>query len=341
MRGLLDSHDLAHGALNGYNETMDGARDDEAPEPEEVLEAAERVRGAANGRFALGRREPAAEGIRRVARAQIDRAAGRLADHAPPDAGAAVHEARKALKRARAVVRVARGDLGDAVYRRENTALRDAGRRLSGTRDAHVLLETLDALTERYADELPLAAFAGLRSVLAAEDAAAHQRLAADAAGVRDLVGTLEAAGGRVRDWPLRQKGDARALAPGVEWIYRRGRKAQRRAAKDPTTEHLHDLRKRAKDLWYAAEIVRPAAPKPTKRLAARAERVADAIGADHDIAVLLEAAHARAEALAPGELEQLTEVAGRRRTRLQRKALKQAARLYATRPERLAKRLR
>src|SRR5688572_14268100 len=58
----------------------------------------------------------------------------------------AIHTARKHLKRARANLRLLRDAIGKASYARENAALRDAARPLSGVRDAKVLLETCDTL---------------------------------------------------------------------------------------------------------------------------------------------------------------------------------------------------
>ena len=52
------------------------------------------------------------------------------------------------------------------------------------------------------------------------------------------------------------------SLAPGFERIYRRGRKTYKVARKNPSTENLHELRKRAKDLWYTGQIVQAASPK-------------------------------------------------------------------------------
>jgi hypothetical protein len=75
------------------------------------------------------------------------------------DLNPAVHEARKDLKKLRAVLRLVRDDLGDAVYRSENVRFRDAGRMLSGARDAHVRVETLAALRERFDDASRLTAW--------------------------------------------------------------------------------------------------------------------------------------------------------------------------------------
>jgi CHAD domain-containing protein len=282
--------------------------------------------------------EEAANGVRRVARGQLDLAADHLAGKGEGDLDTAVHESRKAFKRLRALVRVARDALGDEAYRRENVAFRDAGRRLSATRDAAVMVETLDDLTERYRGELSDDAFSGLRDALASEAAAASDRLAEDTGAVEEVQGALEAARRRVAGWPLDDDGGLEMLEPGFERIYRRGRRALKAARKDADTEQLHELRKRAKDLWHAAQILRPAAPKEMKKLARRAHALSDLAGDDHDLAVLRAAARERHATLAAGELALLEGLVARHRRRLQRKALARGRRLYARKPRRLGR---
>ncbi|HEX7298095.1 MAG TPA: CHAD domain-containing protein [Solirubrobacteraceae bacterium] len=291
-------------------------------------------------RYRLRPDDGAADGIRRVARGQLELASDRLTHSARKEIGEAIHEARKSLKRLRAVVRLARDPLGDDVYRGENRTYRDAGRGLSDVRDAQVIREALDALTERYRDELPEGAFAGLRASLDAEAAAAHERVRDDGAATDDLVATLDAARHRVATWPLPEDGGWGTLAPGFERIYRRGRRALRAARRDPSTENLHELRKRAKDLWHAAQVLRAADPKRLKRLGRRAHALSDRLGDDHDLAVLLDAARERAVALAPGELALLRALVDRRRARLRRDALACARRVYARKPRAWARRL-
>ncbi len=290
--------------------------------------------------FRLRRGEETADGVRRVARGQLDRAGEELDAGTGPrgDLDHAVHDTRKAFKRLRALVRLSRDALGDEAYRRENAIFRDAGRRLSSTRDAAVLVQTLDGLAERYRDELDDGAFAGLRDALASEAEAASRALADDRATVDAVQGTLEAARRRVGGWPLPDDGDRAMLAPGLERIYRRGRRALKAARQDPDTETLHELRKRAKDLWHAAQVLRPAAPKAMKELGRRAHALSDVIGDDHDLAVLRAAARERHATLAPGELALLEGLITRRRARLQHRALAHGRRVYRRRPARLAK---
>jgi CHAD domain-containing protein len=282
-------------------------------------------------RFRLAPDEGAADGLRRIARGQIELASDRL--ESGDDVAEAVHEARKSLKRLRAVVRLARDPLGDEIYRSENRAYRDTGRELSAARDAQVLGETLDALIDRYRREIDDDAFAGLREAIAADAKAAHERIAADAGAVEEVRAGLGAARDRVATWPLPEDEDASVLAPGFERIYKRGRRALKAARQDPSDESMHELRKRAKDLWHAAQILRPVSPRRMKRLARRAHTLSDLLGDDHDLAVLLDAARERYRTLGRGELALLRALVGRRRARLQRAALACGRRVYGPKP--------
>src|SRR3954468_2755861 len=236
-------------------------------------------------KFELEAGEPTGDGIRRIATGQLDN----VADDLDVSDEQTVHDARKSFKRLRAVVRLTRDQLGDETRRRENATFRDAGRELAGARDARVLVETLDKLDPE--------AFAGLRAALvAAYEQATKAEDRPDETAVRTAVDEARA---RVETWPLNGEGTA-ALASGLERIQKRGRRAYKAAAKDPSTEHLHDLRKRTKDLWHAAQILRPAAPKRLKRLANDAHELSDLLGDDHDLATLSEAVDRHATTLSP-----------------------------------------
>jgi adenylate cyclase len=272
--------------------------------------------------FRLAGDEPVGDGVRRIARGQIDAALGDLTRGAE-----GVHSARKHFKRARSVVRLVRDHLGDDAYRRENEALRDAGRELSGARDSQVMVETLA--------ELAPGDFTALHSALAAEHDHARRQLEDDTERIDDVAGELRAARERVGSWEVDGE-----LATGFERIYRRGRKALKAAHRDDGDEALHDLRKRVKDLWYVSQVVRPAAPKRTKKLARRASDLSDVIGYDHDLAVLQDTARRHAERLTDDERERLDELVRRRRAKLRRRALADADRLYARKPKAVSRRI-
>src|SRR3954464_1823683 len=107
------------------------------------------------------------DSIRRTAREQLEAAAAELDDAESGDAAAAVHGARKRLKKTRSLVRLARPSLPKPAYRNTNRALRDRGRALSDARDADVLVATVDVLADRFAGRLPAATFNAVRHALA------------------------------------------------------------------------------------------------------------------------------------------------------------------------------
>lgn len=310
--------------------------------------AAAAVAAAAGGRLVRDRRaararerayrlhadEAVPDGIRRIAAGQLAAAHEQLAGASGRALDEAVHDARKRLKRLRACLRIARDALGAQTYRRENAAYRTAGRRLSGTRDARVLLATLDALAER-SPELTPAITGLLRARLNDEHERATDALQADDGALAATLAELEEARARTASWTLDGDGFA-VLEPGLRRIYSRGRRRMRAAAREPTAENLHEARKRVKDLWHAAQIVRPARPKKLKQLARRAHELADLLGDEHDLAVLRDYAERHPQCFAD-DASRLALVAAveRRRTALQRTALKRGRQLYARSPKR------
>jgi CHAD domain-containing protein len=274
------------------------------------------------------------DGMRRIARGQLDAGIEELDGQPGRKLDEAVHETRKRLKRLRASLRVARCAMGDDTYRRENAAFRDLGKRLSAPRDARVLIETLDALGERFGDELPSDQTAALRKRLEQSHKRAVANLRRDRATVEAVRTGLEEARVRSASWKYDSEG-FEALGPGLQRLYRRGRRSMRAAAAEPSDEHLHEWRKRAKDHWHALQILRPAAPKRMQARAKRAHELSDLLGDDHDLAVLRE--HVAKTAF-PAEEEAtrtaLLSVIDRRRRSLQRAAFKLGRQVYASRPK-------
>jgi CHAD domain-containing protein len=318
------------------------------PKPHEAAAAAAAVTGAAavGGKLAwdkaserrerdrarayrLRPTEFVPDGMRRVERGQIELALENLDGQPKRNLDKAVHDTRKRLKRLRAALRLQRDAIGDAAYRRDNGAFRNLGRRLSGPRDAAVLVETLDALTERFADELAPEAGAALRERLVQSHEQALADLREDETRLEGARKQLRAARNRSAARTLEAE-DFDALRSGLERIYRRGRKRMREAAADPTPENLHEWRKRTKDVWHAAQLVRPAAPKRMKRFAKQAHQLSDLLGDDHDLHVLQDQVGASDKPLLAA--------IDRRRAALQGRAFALGAKLYSQKPKRFAR---
>ena len=230
--------------------------------------------------YRLKATEPMGDALRRVIRERLDHAIRGLTDGRHPDT--AVHDARKDIKKLRSLLRLMRPDLGATVVGRENAALRDASALLAASRDAAALAETVQALAERYVGRVPHAAFTALAEGVGAggeEPAGDPAALEAGAAALADIRE-------RVAGWPL-ERCDWRTARRGLHRTYRRGRDALATVDDDPTTQHLHDWRKRAKDLWYQQRLIADAWPPILKAQANQARLLTQIIGDDHDLSEL------------------------------------------------------
>jgi CHAD domain-containing protein len=100
--------------------------------------------------------------------------------------------------------------------------------------------------------------------------------------------------------------------------------------AAEPSTENLHEWRKRVKDFWHACQIVRPAAPKKLKKLGKQAHYLSDLLGDDHDLAVLRDYVEEHPQDFPDQETSgALQALIDRRRQVLQREALEVGARVF------------
>src|SRR3954469_6516498 len=117
-------------------------------------------------RFALREDEPLREGVERIAVGQLDNSIEGLAGESDADSATAIHEARKSIKRLRSLLRLTRHQIGEHVYRRDNAAFRDIGRRLSSARDSRVMLDTLADVSERHPRKAPTQGLAPFRRTL-------------------------------------------------------------------------------------------------------------------------------------------------------------------------------
>jgi CHAD domain-containing protein len=293
-----------------------------------------------DGGYRLHEGEFLPDGIRRIARGQLDYASDALGKAPDRKIGEAVHETRKSFKRLRALVRVARAPLGDNRYRKENTDYREAGRLLSGVRDSKVLIDTLDGLNERAADEITPEATAELRSALGDEHERALETLKGDNIAVESVLAKLKTARRRTARWTFDADGFD-ALTPGIERIYRRGRNRMRAVCDESSTENLHELRKRVKDLWHVTQIVGPASPKQLKKLGKRTHRLSDLLGDDHDLAVLRDYVETHPQCVRDDETRlALLALIDRRRQALQQDALKLGKRIFKRKPKRFVRAL-
>jgi len=98
--------------------------------------------------FQLQPDESMSKGFQRLARKELKAAVGEIRRSQSPRDDA-VHEARKHVKKVRAILQLIDDDDGDGLDRCEKR-LRSVNRKLSELRDADVMMETLASLRKRY-----------------------------------------------------------------------------------------------------------------------------------------------------------------------------------------------
>jgi CHAD domain-containing protein len=294
--------------------------------------------------YRIRRDEKAADSVRRIVAGRLDDALEQLRERIHDDVGVAVHEARKDLKKARAVLRMVRHRMDDDVFVRENARLREAGLALGSARDAEAKVGTLEALEERFGDELPSATGA-LRHDLSSE----RDELAdagADPASeflsiAREAAAAIAATRKSIDSWSFSKAG-WKLVGPGLERTYRRGRNRFRDVRRDPTPENIHEWRKRVKDLWYGMRLLRDSWPDVMSEMGDEAHELADLLGDHHDLTVLAGDLRNRKAPAGEGDdgIAALMNAIEGRQEELLEAAVPVGERLYAESPKAFGKRM-
>ncbi len=221
--------------------------------------------------YLFERTEPVPTAIARIMDEQIVRARTSLTDPSTP-IEKRVHDARKRFKETRALLRLVREPLG-ARFAIENAWFRDAGRELAASRDAEAVIEALDKL------ELRPSVGTRIRTTLRAAQATQPPLEPI----IANVLSQLTVAQARVALWPaLPDSFDT--IATGLQQTYRLGRLAMKTAA---TPEELHEWRKRVKEHWYHAQLLRDLWPEMMKPYAAVMQDLSRSLGDHHDLHVL------------------------------------------------------
>jgi CHAD domain-containing protein len=286
--------------------------------------------------FRLKLPEPLPDGLKRVFREQINSAL-QLCRHPAKQRGVTVHEVRKHLKKLRAAIRLAVGEVGKNRYTREDRCVREIGRLISDLRDAQVRLQTLIQLRDETAKGSSETHFPRIEELLSLER---ESFSAAFAGWQNEAIPKLERAGERLSQWPL----------AGITWkqicrtvgkTYKRGQRGLAKTIKKPQPENFHAWRKRVKDLWYQLRILQPLNRVVLEKIAADAEVLGELLGREHDFDFLLARLEKeRGDEALCDELVQLQELIRKRGKRLRRDALELGRRFYAEPSKAFAKRI-
>lgn len=300
--------------------------------------------------FELRDDEQLSDGLRRLSLEEFDRSIGGLLSGS--DIDLAVHEARKSMKRLRAVLRMIRDELGEEHYRRENLLLRNTARLIGPVRDSAVLVETVATIRSQFATHLRRSAFETLESSLTRRHLEAQASLVEDPVALRHVVYALRSARARYRVWPAEADPEktrrARPVAHSFDTLrggllrtYRRGRKEMRIAEAEPSAHNFHWWRKRVKYLRHQMELLRPMFPEVLDGYIVALDQLGDLLGEEHDLAELVALVSELPELCADAaEVTLITALAEHRRSELQSEALVIGHKVYAESPKAFADRL-
>lgn len=250
-----------------------------------------------------------------------------------------VHRTRKRCKETRGLLRLARRAIGGEDYAAVDALVRDAARELSALRDTQVVMATVSRLID-HADDDERSVLEALYADVSQTGVAASRIDAADPR-VRSARKLLKQARKRARRWdPL---DDVAPLVEGVVRTHRQGAKALGRLLSEGDDEHSHEWRKRVKHLWYQTRLLQAAAPPMLDPVIAIADDCAEALGDDHDLAVLVELlddADGPRRHLGDASCDRAVAAARRRQDELREQALRLGRMLYAESSPSLGQRL-
>lgn len=188
----------------------------------------------------------------------------------------ALHACRVRVKRARALARIGRACAPglSAVF---NDTARGVMRTLASVRDLAAMAEAARGFARKGGKKASAALEAVAESFDAARATAPGLNMEAARAGLKDLLALAQV-------WP---EASARQIKRGAERIARRARKARRRGFQASEPALRHEWRKREKDRYYAASILKAAWPTPRRRKLG--DKLGNALGHERDALLLLD----------------------------------------------------
>jgi CHAD domain-containing protein len=242
----------------------------------------------------------------------------------------AVHESRKALRRARAVLSMVAGALPKSERRAVRAALQDARRSLSTIRDHAVAPEALGALT--LDDKERETAKRVLDNAAEAIPALAE---------IKQLLGEAAARAA------AQAEALAAALPPEIAWdtvtdgileVYREARRARRLAKR--SRPWFHNWRRRSKELVYQLDFVSAHAGARTLAIRADLDAVTDRLGPAVDLVMLRDFVHTYAQGVPADDVEQLRDELDRQLEQQMKEARKDGRDAFRRKPKQFLRRV-
>lgn len=275
--------------------------------------------------------------IRRIVLEQLDIAASELKAIGDPETDQAIHDARRRVKKIRAVIRLVRPVL-DKPYRSVDADLSDVSQLLAPVADGQGIINTLNALAQRYHNVLPKRTASSIRSELVEREKRVDSQAKAEHV-LQRAASALRSERSRVKRWQLSAKG-FNALEPGLKESFRRSRQAMKTARLHPTPEKYRTWRRQVKDLWFHIRLIESRCGNQLMGYQRRLEALDGVLGEYHNL-VLLRDVLVTDSGLSRREAAQCLKVVAKYERVLRRDAQVLGGRLYSERPRSVVKRIK
>jgi CHAD domain-containing protein len=263
--------------------------------------------------------------------------AAALAELAAAREGQEVHEARRQIKRARALLRLAKPALGEHNFSAANRHLKEAADRLAGARRAEAMLEAINQLGPRSRRPSPaVTALVGAAKTACQNTAnVAHREPTVTEAGI-----AIAAVQALLNTISLPDRGHKPYLK-AFRQTYGKARRKLMQGLASGDGETLHEARKSAIHHLHHLEFLAPLWPKLFETWVAEAHNLRQALGDLHDLAelqaLLAETGSPYAEI---AEKDEALALIKRRRKRLLQRIRNRQPQLFAEPPKALARRI-
>ncbi|HEX6946763.1 MAG TPA: CHAD domain-containing protein [Acidimicrobiia bacterium] len=293
-------------------------------------------------RLQLGRSEPLAEGVKRVALDELERAAAGFFEPEENFHGA-VRGARESITRVRALLQVVREELGSKAFTFEDQFLRDTSRMLAEVGSAVAVTDAATLIRDLYGEFLADGTFDATVQGLRRRRDIVTLKTMEDPHLVGQVVHNLERAYNRYRSWPtdpdvgygVTIRDTYEAIAPGLGSTYEEGRRLMVAAYKGGSGESFNEWRKRVLTLRHQLEFLMPLWPEVLVGLAFTLDTLGRLLGEDHDHAELLDLLRRRPDLCShPRERSLLFALVTQRRSELRQASEIFGRRIYADHPD-------
>jgi CHAD domain-containing protein len=275
--------------------------------------------------------------IRRIVLEQLDIAASELRDVGNPETEEAVHDARRRVKKIRAVIRLVRPVL-DKAYRAVDADLSDVSRLLAPVADGQGVIDTLNALARRYHNDLPRRTASSIRSDLVEREKRIGSQAELEHVTER-AANTLRTERSRVKRWQLTAQG-FRALEPGLKESVRRARDSMIAAKLHPTTEQYQTWRRHVKNHWFHIRLIEARCGNQLMDYQRRLEALDGVLGEYHNL-MLLRDVLVTDSGVSRREAARCLRVVARYQKTLRNDAQTLGMRIYSERPRRFVRRVK